>query len=368
MAGKRANGEGSIYQLPDGRWRVTVSVCSFGRMKRISRTRKRRADCVALLDELRAKIGSATAENVGTLREYLARWHQHITQNLADNTLATYERAIRLHINPRLGSVKMSKITPMIVSEFKDAMKADEVKPRAAQAAYQCLRSALQHAVFPFRLIQTNPCDGIKPPSHVKRKMNPFTSQEVRDILESCDGTRWHALYSVAFGCGLRIGELFALEWSDVDWSESRIHINKQLLDAGGKTKIVKPKTKSSVRWVEMSKSVRESLRKHRADQIVRGMSGCEIVFPTLNGRHLGRANFSSDEWIPRLLRCGLTHRGFHNTRHTFATLLLLAGVPVAIVTKSLGHSNPSITYATYSHTLPTSEGITAETMQRIIG
>jgi integrase len=366
---RRANGEGSVYRLKDGRWRVSVSVRVAGKLHRISRTRRKRADCVALLDELRGKIGQSNSVRAasGTLAAYLDGWLANTVQpHLAANTFDSYERAVRLHVKPRLGQAKLAKLSPLHVEEFKAAMKADAVGPRAAQAAFQALRAALSHAVYPLRILPMNPCDGLKPPQHAKKRMQPFEASEVRLILEDSAGTRWHALYAVAFGCGLRIGELLGLEWQDIDYNTNTLTVHRQLLEKSGRMKLGKPKTKSSVRKIPFPHSVNTALRKHRSLQRDKGLFDCPIVFPTLNGKHLGRSNFQHDEWTLRLARCGLVYRPFHNARHTFATLTLLDGVPVAVVSKSLGHSSPAITYGVYSHTLPSMDLAAANAMQRI--
>jgi integrase len=366
---RRANGEGSVYRLKDGRWRVSVSVRVAGKLHRISRTRRKRADCVALLDELRGKIGQSNSVRAasGTLAAYLDGWLANTVQpHLAANTFDSYERAVRLHVKPRLGTAKLAKLSPLHIEEFKAAMKADAVGPRAAQAAFQALRAALAHAVYPLRILPMNPCDGLKPPSHAKRKMRPFEASEMRLILEDTHRTRWHALYAVAFGCGLRIGELLGLEWDDVDWHANTITVNRQLLEKSGRMKLGKPKTRSSVRTIQLPANVKTALREHRALQSNKGLADCPIVFPTKSGKHLARSNFQHDEWTLRLARCGLGHRPFHNTRHTFATLTLLAGVPVAVVAKVLGHSSPAITYSVYSHTVPSMDSAAANAMERL--
>jgi integrase len=367
---RRANGEGSIYKLKDGRWRVSVSVRLLGRLHRISRTRRKRADCVALLDDLRAKIGASDeiVKASGTLATYLDTWLATAVQpHLAINTAASYKHHVKKHISPRIGSARLNKLSPLHIEEFKAAMISDKVKSRAAQAAFQVLRTALAYAVYPLRLLLSNPCDGLKAPVHRKRKMLPFEAREVKMILENTADTRWHAVYAVAFGCGLRWGEIFALTTDDLDWAGSLIDVNKQLICCGGHTSVTKPKSKSSIRLVKMPAFVKAALRRHRAIQIANGYAG-NILFPTLSGKHLCRSNFTSDEWKIRLSLCGLEHRGFHHTRHTYATLSLSEKTDVAVVSKSLGHSSPLITMSVYAHVLKSAEGEAADAMQRLLG
>jgi integrase len=365
---RRANGEGTCYRLPNGRWRVIVTAKVAGKLKRRSGIRRKHADAVALLGELKAELCSGPVSSASTLTEYLARWLMTVKQEAKLHTYLSYEVSVRLHIGPRLGNAKLHRLSAMHIEEFKSAMIDDGVGSRAAQAAYQVLNRALSHAVYPLRIIKFNPCDGIKRPPHRQKRMQPFEAAEVREILASADGTRWHAFYAVAFGCGLRAGELFGLQWPDIDFIGSSLRVERQALDANGRVYIAKPKTANSVRTVSLPPFVVAALRQHQAVQMRDGLAGSQHVFPTSKGSLFSRANFYKDEWTPRLIRLGLTHRGVHNSRHTFATLALLDGVPVAVVSKALGHSSPAITMQTYAHCLPSMDSAAATAIGRLIG
>lgn len=364
----RANGEGSIYSLPNGKWRVTVTASGPGGLRRISRTRTRRADCVALLPELRAKLGGGGFVSPGTVAEFFEQYFPIARSQTEPQTAREYERSIRKHVLPRIGQAKLAKLSPLHIEQFKAAMIADGVKTRAAQNAYQNLRSGLRYAVHPLRLIPASPCDGIKTPQHTKRTMQPFEAEQMRAILGNSKDTRWHAFYSLAFGTGMRAGELLGLRWSDIDTRAAVAHVRLQAITRGGKARLAKPKTKSSVRTIHLPAQTLAALREHRAIQMTLGLAGCDLVFPTLTGKILCYANFHKDEWKIRLACCGIPLRGFHNTRHTFATLSLLAGVPVPVVSKALGHSNPAVTMSVYAHCLPSSEDAASRAMGQLLG
>jgi integrase len=143
--------------------------------------------------------------------------------------------------------------------------------------------------------------------------------------------------------------------------------VTKQLCAHAGFNVVKKPKSKSSIRVVRIPHTVRQALRKHRAIQMREGLAGCRLLFPTKTGKHLQRTNFHADEWKIRLARCGIPHREFHNTRHTFATLSLLNGCAPPVVSRALGHCSPTITMGTYSHVLPSVEGDAAAVMERLL-
>lgn len=369
---RRANGEGTIYQLKNGSWRGIVSVRVGGVLKRESVVRKKRASVVAKMDELKRKLTGCgiSINEQGTLAEFLTAWVSTAVKNeMRENTYRSYESAIRLHIIPRIGSVKLSKLTPLHIEKFKHDVIAENVGSRARQVAFQVLAYALEYAVHPMRLIAANPCSNVKPPKHTTKTMRPFEADEAKRIIDDAAGTRWAGFYSVAFGCGLRAGELFGLQWSDIDWTAATISIQRQALDHGGVVTIAVPKTKHSIRTINVPKVVMSALREHRSIQFRLGLaSDDQLVFPNLKGGPMCRANFYADEWKIRLVRCCLDHRGVHNTRHTFATLALLAGVPVAVVSKCLGHSSPAITMQVYSHCLPSAEKGAAIALDRLLG
>jgi integrase len=95
---------------------------------------------------------------------------------------------------------------------------------------------------------------------------------------------------------------------------------------------------------------------------------GSRLLFPNLTGKHTWQANLSSRHFKPILDRAGLRGFRLHDLRHTCATLLLLAGVHVKVVSERLGHSNITITLQTYSHVLPTMQTAAAEKMDAALG
>lgn len=368
---RRANGEGTVYKLADGRWRGTVSAKVAGKLVRKSITRSKRADVVANMDRLRGELaGGLFVDRDCTLAEYLDSYvENYVKAECRPHTISSYERSIRLHIKSRLPTIKLAKLNASHIEAFKAAMAADGVGTRARQYAYAVLVRALRRAVYPLRLITANPAEGVKPPSHTAAKMRPFEATEARAILDDSAGTRWHAFYAVAFGCGLRIGELFGLTWNDIDFVTGRLHVQRQAIDQGGRVSVTPPKTAHSVRFVDMPGNVIKALREHQAIQLRAGFASNDWwVFPTLSGGLYSRSNFYNDEWKVRLVRCGIPHRGIHHTRHTFATLALTAGVPVAVVAKALGHASPAITLQTYCHALPSSESAAAVALGKLLG
>lgn len=367
---RRANGEGTLYRLPDGRWRVSITVKVDGQSRRISRVRQKRSDAVAVLAELRAQVPSMSARPAAmTITDVTGKWMAlHVERKTGRSTQDTYRRTVKNHIAPRIGDVLLRKLTALKVEEWVAEMERDKVKSRARQYAFQTLRTALNFAIHPMGVLQFNPCDKLATPEHESRKIHPFEETEVRAIMQESAESRWEAFYSIAFGCGLRWGEMAALTWQQLDMESGLVHIDRQLLDVAGICTVEKPKTKSSIRTVAVPTSTRDALRRHKAILMKAGHAAGELVFPNTVGRHLCRANFHDEVWSTMLGLLGLAQRGVHHCRHTFATMSLSSGVSVADVAKALGHSSPAMTYKVYAHALKSNSRATADAMDRLIG
>lgn len=368
---RRANGEGSIIKLAKDRWRVVISVRQDGVLKRISRVCRTRADALAKRDELLAKHRSDAAKPAvtGTVGEFLGKWlRSYVQANLSHNTFISYSNAINKHIIPRMGSADLRTVTPMMVEELFAAMQSDGYGARVRQITHMVLKTAMKHAVEKYRVLTVNPVASIGRPKYRRGLPRPFEADEVRLILDDLRGDHWYAFFVVAFSTGMRCGELWGLRWSDVDMKAKTVFVQQQMVEVYNKAIPSPLKTESSRRQIELPQVAVDALREHKALLLKSGLVGCELCFPNRSGSPQNRANFHAGTWRPLLKRLGLTARGLHQTRHTFATLALSSGVPLSAVAKSLGHSSELITLKSYSHLLPSVKSMASDAIQRLIG
>ncbi len=126
-------------------------------------------------------------------------------------------------------------------------------------------------------------------------------------------------------------------------------------------------KTKSSRRSIHVSDRVAVALSDRRKASLTEGQASCDLVFPNRDGLPMRRSNFGARHWKGLLSDLGFEHRGFHHTRHTAATLMLSAGVPIHEVSRILGHARPSITLDIYSHWISTPESAGTHAADRAI-
>ena len=163
-----------------------------------------------------------------------------------------------------------------------------------------------------------------------------------------------YTLFRLLAFSGMRIGELIALEWSDVDFFRKTVSINKTVtLDKAGKYTIGSPKTASSNRKIMLDDETVNILKKWRAEQsrriIYLGKSKNDLVFPNEHGEHFMSATFMN--WNKKIAeKQGLRKIGLHGFRHTHASLCFEAGLTMQDVKDRLGHSNISTTMDIYTH------------------
>lgn len=370
--GKKPNGEGSIFKLPNGKWKAVVNLgwTPNGKRRRRSRTTKSRADAAAALRDLQNKVddGDSFVASRLTVGQFLTQWLADVVKpDRSENTFESYRRSIEKHIAPRIGTVLLSKLSPLHVQGMIADMARDGTGSRTKQLAYTTLRVAMGQAQA-LGQIRENPCTPIPKPTNERKDIKPLTLEESKQLLEETDGTGLHAFYLLALSAGVRQSEMFGLRWEFVDLAAGKIRIEQQAVDISGKVVVRRPKTKASIRTIDVTPAVVDALILHRANLLKRGLAGNPLVFPAAEGGYMRRGTFRTRAWKPLLKRLGIKHRGFHHLRHTYATLALGAGVPVHVVSSVLGHAKPATTLNIYSHVLEQQQSAAKLAMAKLFG
>ncbi len=196
-----------------------------------------------------------------------------------------------------------------------------------------------------------------------------WTAAELATFLA---GARSHRLYPalhLAAHTGLRRGELAALKWSDLEPTGARLSISRTLQSVGGRPVEFGVKTRTSRRTVELDTGTACELDRWRArlrrDRLPNGPD--DWMFCNTSGRFLNPESIS--QLFVRIIRSGgLPRVRFHDLRHTHASLLVMAGVPIKVVSERLGHAHPAFTMHTYQHLLPSMSSAAAEQFAALVG
>jgi integrase len=261
--------------------------------------------------------------------------------------------------------VSLSKLTAQQLQALYSALERDGVSPRTRAQTHAVLHVALRDAVKAGRL-PVNPADAVDRPKVPKKEIRPLDAEQTKALLKHAEGDRLHALYVLAVTTGLRQGELLGLRWEDIDLGSGRLAVRRTLREDAGKLAFGEPKTRASVRSVDLPATAVRALREHRRRMLAEGNPG-PIVFCDTQGGPLRKSNLIRRSFRPLLERAGLPIVQFHDLRHTAATLLLGPGVHPKIVQERLGHADISTTMNTYSHVLPSMQTEAADRLEELL-
>jgi integrase len=271
------------------------------------------------------------------------------------SVIRSYEQALRLYALPPLGGMRVSNVRRRDVQAVADELLAHGASPSTIRNALMPLRVMFRRAVQDGD-ITTSPCEMLRLPAVRSRRERISSPAEAAELLAALP-SRLRIVYGCAFYSGLRAGELRALRWGDIDLAAGVIHVERAMDQSGV---LVEPKSRNGRRRVPIVGALRDLLLEHKATNRVDGyVLGNNPSTPfTLSSVHRGaktaweHANAArKEEGLPLLAPIGL-----HEARHTFASLLIAAGVNAKAMTAFMGHASIQTTFDLYGHLMPGSE------------
>jgi integrase len=371
--GKRGNGEGGISRRKDGLYmaRYTVQTATGAKRKAVyGKTRKEAAEKLtkALADR---DMGLVLEGENRTLAAFLDGWLEGTVKgSVKATTYESYERLIRCHIKPELGRRKLKTLAPDHVQALYQRKLDSGLAPGTVRQIHSVLSRALDQAVK-WGTVPRNVCKVTTPPKPDAEEIRPLDAEQARQLLRTAGGERFEALYVLAVTAGLRIGELLALRWQDVDLEASGATLRVRRTKSTAKSGPVFTTPKNGKgRSIRLTRHAIEALKAHRATQNVERLKAGVLwqdnglVFCTHGGRPLDSHNVARTSFKPLLKRADLPDIRFHDLRHTCATLLLSRGHHPKLVQELLGHASVALTLDRYSHVLPGMGDQTAAAME----
>lgn len=381
QARRRANREGTIYHVPsENRWRAALTwTDAEGKRHRRVVSGKTQAEVRRRLGELRADLDHGLAPvKTDTLAVYLTEWLEREKQRVRPATWRGREMHVRGYLVPALGSVSLSKLTPAHVERMTADLVASGRSPRTASHARVTLRRALADAVRD-GLVHRNVAALARPPRVTQRTIEPgrdyLDAEQLRRLFAVAMEYRIGALVTVAATTGLRQGELLGLSWDDVDLDAGTLTVRRTMARAwGGGYELSAPKTNRSRRTVNLAGVAIDALqREQREQEDARSAAGSawqdasRLVFTDAIGRPLYPTAVHR-AFRELLTASGLPFVPFHGLRHSTATALLSAGIPLRVVSDLLGHSGIAITADYYAHVEKDLRRDAADALDRTLG
>lgn len=359
----RGNGTGSVYQegatkpvAERGRWVAQVKVD--GKYRRTYHPTKTAAN--RALDEMRTEVnkGAVIVDGNTTLADLLDRWEAKVlpAKNLSVRTLDTYRWACSI-LRADLGTTRLRGLTADVVEETFER-RADAGMSRASLVKVRSVLGMSLEWAERRGSIGRNIARIVDLPAGARRATEgrSLTAEQARAILAATEH-RLHALWTVMLYLGLRPGEATGLTWADVDLEQGIVHVRRSLkLERGRLVVDERLKTDRSRRSLEMPAQLVATLRAHRTEQTKARLRAGELwvpaydlVFTTALGTPLGPRNVHrSLTQLTQRLGLGPVHP--HELRHSQASLLSAAGVPMERIADQLGHDGTRMGLLVYRH------------------
>jgi integrase len=307
---------------------------------------------------------STSPEFTAYVEHYIEKYAKALCKQ---NTWQGYQRTIQAHLVPtwqgkRLNGIQRSDVVNLVLKKSNEGF---------APATIRYIK-AVTSSIFSFAceegLLSANPAVKLGKfiqKTDKKEKISFMTKDDVSNFLELTrkDFSEYYPLMLCAFRTGLRLGEILALSWDDLDFKRNVIEVRRSY--SGGYFST--PKS-HKVRFVDMSEQLKEVLQEHYKSLLRRfkdRLPACNVeygeksrevvrlVFPNRYGKPIDGANLKHRVFYKIIQKAGIQHFRFHDIRHTFASLLLQQGSPLHYIKEQMGHASIQTTVDIYGHIAP---------------
>ena len=360
---RRAKGEGSVYKDKQGYWNAQIIVgYKDGKVQYKKFRSKKQGVVVDKMNAYKLSNGSASAEIVDAadlqtlLNVYVEMKRESLRPASYDSLVVTQNL-----INARIGKYLIADLSPELIQQQLINPMCETHAYSTIHKVYILLNECLEFAINKDYILK-NPCRQVKMPKKEnfdKKEIRILSDDEIATFKTAATAMRktmaipkyqYGLIITLIIYTGLRVGELCALRWADVDFIGRKLTVSKSVnvvRKNGKRTLIIQQTTKSGKsRFVPLNNSAVDILQRQRGlvgggdqDYIVNGNS--EIVDKTVVASSYGKICDAA----------GITnHSGIHSLRHTFASLALKRGVDIKVISDILGHASVNFTYNTYVH------------------
>lgn len=297
-------------------------------------------------------------------KNFVEQYYKDAESRLKLSTLENKKHLIDKKILPFFSEMILSEIRPIHVRQWQNGLISyvDENGKPYSQTYLKTINNQLS-AIFNYAVryydLKENPC--IKAGSMGKKhaeEMQIWTLEEFKTFIQAADSQEVYTAFNVLYYTGIRVGELLALTWRDIDLANNTINVDKSYQRIKGEDVITKPKTPKSIRTIVIFDYLADILRTYKGS----------IYKPHMDDRlFLRTKSFLHHEMNKACQKTGIKKIRVHDLRHSHASLLIELGFSPLLIAERLGHENIETTLNTYSHLYPNKQIELADKLQSIL-
>ena len=287
-------------------------------------------------------------KQVKLFRVVAAEWIEYKKTRVRITTWSMYEGHLRHHF-AELNEKRIDRISTATVEGFITAKQAAGVSLPLIKKLMVTLGQVMGYAVR-HKMVSHNPVRDAERPRATgtlgeKHEMKILEPKQIKAFIEVDPDQKYRTLLLTAIMTGDRQGELWGLNWSDLDLGRKQLHIRRTFTHG----QYFEPKTKGSIRKIDVAPVLAKELASWK---LASGGRGDDLIFPSRDGTPMICHNMKNRHFFPALKAAGIAAIRFHDLRHTFASLLLAQGESIKYVQVQMGHSSPTVTLNVYAHLL----------------
>jgi len=325
---------------------------------------KKAKDRLREIEESLTKGTYISEKSIPTFQAVAKDWLELKRPNLRASTWSVYQGHCRNHFS-EFDELKVNRITTARIEKWIAKRQGEGMNIATLRKILVTLGQVFAYAVRhgyiaanPFRDAERPKTQGCVKESTI-RVLNP---EEINAFLGAVEKQKYRTLFTIAIMSGARQGEVLGLKWSDVDWENSQIHIQRTFNNQAWYA----PKSKTSGRRIDLGPSTMAVLRTWR---LACPPNDLDLIFPNEAGEPLNHNNMVIRYFNPALKEAGLGKVRFHDLRHTYASLLIEQGENIKYIQTQLGHSSPTVTLNVYAHLMkPTNQEAARRLENAILG
>ena len=329
-------------------------------------TKKKAQEELRKLNDQLLKGIFVPAKRIPLFSKVAEDWLEYKKPNIRQSTWRKYEGYTKNHFE-ELDNIKINRITTVRIEKFITKRQNQGMNLTTLRKLIVTLNQIMKYSVR-HNYIGHNPVSNAERPkgkSEISADSDHDTIQiltpiEINKLIDSETDQEFKTLFQLAIASGAREGELFGLKWTDIDWFNGQIHIQRTFNENAW----YKPKSKTSVRNIDIGPSTMATLREWK---VACPPNELDLIFPNSKGNPLNHGNMLRRHFYPALKTAELPRVRFHDLRHTYASLLIAQGENIKYIQNQLGHASPVVTLTVYAHLMKSTNQRAASRLENTI-